>query len=330
MVKEKKPDKKRLKSCQEELSLVKKEIAKVIVGQKEVIDGILRGLIADGHVLIEGMPGIAKTLMVRAIAVVVGCKFSRIQFTVDLLPTDIIGITTYDKNKGFTVLKGPIFSNFVMADEINRAPPKVQSALLECMQEKQATIGRETYSMPTPFFVMATQNPIETAGVYELPEAQIDRFLFKLKMNYPGLEEEQYILNQNITLRRFEDYKLKGVLNPNKILELQKFAKSIYLDKDIENYVVKIVDATRNPEKYKIKLGKYIQYGGSPRASISLFIGGKCDAVLRGEPYVTPQNIKNVAYDVLRHRIILNYEGQAEGIKTENIIKEILSEIPTP
>lgn len=309
---------------------VKKEISKIVVGQEKVIDGLLRAIYANGSVLLEGVPGIAKTLMVRTLSKIMGCKFSRIQFTPDLLPTDIIGITTYEKERGFYVLKGPIFANFILADEINRAPPKVQSSLLEVMQEKQVTIGRETFPVAPPFFVLATQNPIESAGTYPLPEAQIDRFLFKLMIKYPNIDSEQKILLQNITVKKFETFDLRQLSSAPKIIEIQEDVKKIYLDPKIEQYIVKIVDATRNPEKYNVKLGRYIQWGGSPRASIGLFIGAKASALIHGKAFVTPFNIKEVAYDVLRHRILLNYEGQSEGITSDQIISEILSKIPVP
>ncbi|MCX6710274.1 MAG: MoxR family ATPase [Candidatus Woesearchaeota archaeon] len=312
------------------INLVREEISKIIVGQEKVIDGFLRAVIANGHVLIEGVPGLAKTLMIRALAKSVGCDFSRIQFTPDLLPTDIIGLTAYDKQKGFYVVKGPIFSNLVLADEINRAPPKVQSALLECMQEKQATIGNETFPMKLPFFVLATQNPIENLGTYPLPEAQMDRFLFKLNIGYPTVDEESMILKKNITLQKFEEYPLKAVLSPDKVIKIQDDAKKIYADKKIENYIVSIVDATRHPDKYKIQTGKYIEWGASPRASIGIFIAAKVQALLAGKTFVIPQYVKDVAHDVLRHRIIINYEGQAEGINSDKIISEILEKIDIP
>jgi len=309
---------------------IKKEISNVVVGQEKVINGFLRALLSDGHVLVEGVPGLAKTLIVRTLSSVMGCDFSRIQFTPDLLPTDIIGITAYEREKGFYVLKGPIFSNFILADEINRAPPKVQSALLECMQEKQVTIGKETFNMPPPFFVLATQNPLEQIGVYPLPEAQIDRFLFKINISYPNIKEEQIILNNNITIKKFDDFNLKSMVSPEKILELQADVKKIYLDKKIEKYIIQIVDATRNPDKYKIKLGHYIEWGASPRASIGLFIASKAEALMQGKTFVTPQYVKEVAYDVLRHRVSLNYEAQSEDIKVEDVISDILARVPVP
>lgn len=307
-----------------------KEINKVIVGQSQVIIALTRGLLCNSHVLLEGIPGIAKTLLIRTLAKVTGGKFGRIQFTVDLLPTDIIGITTYTEQKGFYTLKGPIFANFVLADEINRSPPKTQSALLEAMQERQATIGKETFILPKPFFVMATQNPIEQEGVYKLPEAQIDRFLFKVIMYYPNMDEEQKILTQNLTLSLFDEFDIKTVLTPQKIIEMQEYVKKIYLSKDVEKYILRIVEATRIPDKYGIQRGKYITWGGSPRASIGLYIGAKAEALLDGKDFVTPQHVKNVAYDVLRHRLILSYEAEAEKVTSDDVIKEILSKVPAP
>ncbi len=312
------------------ISQMKKEISKVVVGQGRVIDGVLKGVLSNGHVLLEGLPGIAKTLITRAIAAVSGCSFNRIQFTVDLLPTDILGITVYAKDKGFYIVKGPIFANFVLADEINRAPPKTQSAMLEAMQEKQVTIGKETMKLVEPFFVLANNNPIETSGVYTLPEAQLDRFLFKILVYYPEIEEEIHILRQNMTLRKFEDYNISAVASPKRIIEMQEYTKELFVNEDIERYIVSIVNATREPEKYKVGLGKYIEYGASPRASIGLYIASKADALISGNEYVKPHNVKNIAHDVLRHRIILNYEGQAEGVKSDDVIKEILSRVPVP
>jgi MoxR-like ATPase len=323
-------DKETVKQYDDLFADVRKELGKVVIGQEEVVDGVLRGLIANGHVLVEGIPGIAKTLIIKALAVISGCQFSRIQFTVDLLPTDIVGITTYDEKKGFYTAKGPIFSNFVIADEINRAPPKTQSALLEAMQEKQATIGKETYPMMDPFFVMATQNPIESSGTYALPQAQLDRFLFKILIGYPKMNDEEIILNTNVSLRKFEEYKLKSIINPKEIIKLQKMNQEVYVNKELGKYIVKIIDATRYPDKYKLKLGKYIEWGASPRASIGIFIASKADALMKGKNYVTPENIKNVAYDVLRHRVLLNYEGQAERITTDDVVKEILYKVDVP
>ncbi|MEK6907075.1 MAG: MoxR family ATPase [Nanoarchaeota archaeon] len=326
-----KPSAELVKKYQKILQLIRDESSNIIVGQDEVINGLLRALLCDGHVLLEGIPGIAKTLIIRTLAKVTGCHYSRIQFTADLLPTDLVGLTTYIKEKDeFRVNKGPVFANYVIADEINRSPPKTQSALLEAMQERQVTIGNKTYPLPDPFFVMATQNPIESSGVYPLPEAQIDRFLFKIKIVYPKLHEENEILTKNITLKRFDEVKLSSVTNPREIIAMQEFIKKIYLSKEVENYIIKLVDATRNPNKYKINSGQYIEWGCSPRASIGLYIASKAEALIKGSNYVTPAHVKAVAHDVMRHRILLNYEGQAENIKTDDIVTEVLSKVPIP
>ncbi|MFH1133614.1 MAG: MoxR family ATPase [Nanoarchaeota archaeon] len=310
------------------LAAVKKEIGKAVVGQEATVESLITALLANGNVLLEGVPGIAKTLIIRTFANVLGCKFSRIQFTPDLLPSDITGITTYDKVHGFTIVKGPIFANFVLADEINRAPPKVQSTLLEAMQERQVTIGKQTFLLDPPFFVLATQNPIESLGTYPLPEAQIDRFLFKLTISYPNAEDEQKILNQNISIHELGHFNLKTVVTAKRILEMQADTKAIYVDPKIEKYIVELVTATRKPEH--LKLGKYVEWGASPRASISLYIAAKARALQDGKAFVTPHHVKLVAPDVLRHRIILNYEGQAERITPDLIIHEILTKVPIP
>jgi len=310
------------------ITKIKEELQKAVVGQEEIIDNLLCSIIADGHTLVEGIPGIAKTLIVRALGKVTGCETKRIQFTVDLLPTDILGITSYTKERGFEVVKGPIFANFVIGDEINRSPPKTQSAMLEAMQEKQVSIGRETFPLPRPFFVMATQNPIETAGVYNLPEAQIDRFLMKLLIYYPKPFEEQKILKTNMTLRKFDEFSLKPILSPEEIIEMQETAKKIYTAKSVEEYIIRIVNMTRYTKG--LTFGKYIEWGGSPRASIGLYIASKARALMMGNTFVTPQHVKDVAYNILRHRILLNYEGLAENIKSDTIIKEILAKVPVP
>jgi MoxR-like ATPase len=319
-----------VKQYQKHFTEIKEELGKVIVGQADIIDSMILALICNGHVLVEGVPGIAKTLTVKTLANVTNSQFSRIQFTPDLLPTDIIGITTYEEGRGFYSVKGPVFANFVLADEINRAPPKVQSALLEAMQERQVTIGKESFSLPNPFFVMATQNPIESLGTYKLPEAQIDRFLFKLEMKYPSPEEELRIMHQNSTLKKFEDFNLQTVFTTDQILMAQQDVKKIYMDKKVEKYIVGIVEATRNPEKYNLTTGKYIEYGTSPRSTIALYITAKAYALLNGKSFVTPMHVKAVAHNILRHRILLNYEGQADQVSTDKIIDEILRRVPVP
>jgi len=307
----------------------KEEIGKIVIGQEETVNLILEALIANGHVLLEGVPGIGKTLLVRTLSAIIGCTYSRIQFTPDLLPTDIVGVTTYEEGKGFFTVKGPVFANFVLGDEINRSPPKVQSALLEAMQERQVTIGKETFALPFPFFVMATQNPIENLGTYQLPEAQLDRFLFKIIVSYPSVDEEEIILENNISLQKFEKFSTKAILSDNDIIEVQELVKEIYVDGKIKTYIVRLIDATRNPEKYNLELSKkFINFGASPRGSIGLFIAAKAHAMIVGKTYVTHKDVKDVALAVLRHRILLNFEGQAEGIKTEDIIDEILKKVP--
>jgi len=320
--------KKKILFYRDQFNRVRTEVAKIVVGQQEVVTALLEALLTNGHVLVEGIPGVGKTLVIRTLARITGCQFSRIQFTPDLLPTDIVGITTYEEGKGFFTVKGPVFSNFVLADEINRSPPKVQSALLESMQEHQATIGKETFQLPSPFFVMATQNPIEQLGTYKLPEAQIDRFLYKIEMGYPTFDEEVLVLSRNITIHEFSEFDLDPILSAVDILDAQKFVKKIYLSPKIERYIVRIVEATRNPTKYGIELGKFVGFGGSPRSSISLFIASKAHALLLGRGYVLPDDVKAVAHNVLRHRILLNFEGEAEEVKTDAVVKEILEKVP--
>ena len=321
---------KRVKDYKNYVNKIEQEISKLVIGQHEAVRGFLRAIICNGHVLVEGVPGIGKTLLVNTLSTITGCKFSRIQFTPDLLPSDIVGLTSYQREEGFYTIKGPLFSNFVLADEINRAPPKVQSALLEAMQERQATIGKETFEITPPFFVLATQNPIEHAGTYPLPEAQVDRFLFKILMKYPSMEDEQKILTTNIQIKKFKDYDLKKIISPNDIMRMQQDVQKVYLDPKLEKYIVSLVDCTRHPDKYKLKLGKYIDFGSSPRASIGLYLASKAEAFINAKAFVTPQDIKKIAKDVLRHRIILNYEGQAEGISSDQIIEEILAKVPVP
>ena len=312
------------------LSKTREEVAKSVVGQKKAVDAFMAALLCDGHVLLEGVPGLAKTLLVKTLAEASGCSSKRIQFTVDLLPSDILGITTYTPQKGFETIKGPIFANFIIADEINRSPPKTQSALIEAMQEKQVTISKQTLPLPKPFFVMANNNPLESSGVYNLPEAQVDRFLFKIIVDYPTSQDEIEILNRNMTLRHFESYELNAIINPQKIIEMQQDTKKIYMSREIAQYIVDLVDATRNPSNYKIEKGKYIGYGASPRASIGLFIASKAQALLKKSPYVLPEHVKEIARNVLRHRILLNYEGQAENVNSDDIVKEILDKVKVP
>lgn len=316
-----------VKEAAKSIAEVKKEISKAFFGQLQTVDSLMRALLCNGHVLLEGVPGIGKTLLIRTLAQVSGCSFKRIQFTADLLPTDILGITTYDPQKGFEISKGPIFAHFIIADEINRSPPKTQSSLIEAMQEEQVTIGKVTFPLPRPFFVMANQNPVETEGVYSLPEAQIDRFLFKILMDYPDEVNEEKLMGENITFKKFEEYGLRQMLSPQKIMELQQLTQSIYLDKKIKKYIVEIVKRSRTRE---FPHGEYVELGGSPRASISLFIAAKAEALLNGRNYVIPKDIKAVIKDVLRHRFILSYRAKSDGITSEKVIDEILKLVKAP
>ena len=324
MVKEKKIDHKKIKKI---ILDIENEVSKVVVGQKDVIKGIIRGILCNGHVLVEGVPGVAKTLVIMTIGKVMGCEVNRIQFTVDLLPTDITGIQSYTPGKGFEVLKGPIFANFIIADEINRSPSKTQSALLEAMQEKKVTISKKTYDLPLPFFVMATQNPLENTGVYQLPEAQIDRFLFKLIIDYPTKEEEVLVLEQNITTSSFDSYDLKPIANPKMIIDLQNEVKKVFTSDAIKRYIIDIVNVTRDKD---FSYAKYISYGASPRAAIALFIASKAESLMQGRNFVTPEDIKAVIYSILRHRIILNYQAEAERISSDDIVNEILKQVKVP
>lgn len=317
-------NKQEIRDFSEKVRKIKQEIGKVVIGQEKVINGLIRALICNGHIILEGVPGIAKTLLIKSLGRVSGCDVKRIQFTVDLLPTDIIGLTIYRDKLGFQVVKGPIFANFVIADEINRAPPKTQSALLEAMQEKQVTIGRKTFVLPKPFFVMGTKNPIEASGVYALPEAQVDRFLFKLLIKYPQNEEEKLIMKKNIDSQSFEDFNLQQIISPIEIIRMQSLLKQIYLSQTLENYIINIVDYTRNK---KNKYAKYIEWGASPRASIAFFMASKAEALMKGRNFVVPEDIKSVALDILRHRLILNYEAEANNITSDYLITNILNEI---
>ncbi|MEO5642084.1 MAG: MoxR family ATPase [Bacteroidia bacterium] len=305
------------------------ELEHVIVGQKTMIERLLIALLSNGHILLEGVPGLAKTLAVKSLASTMHADFSRIQFTPDLLPADLVGTMIYSqKQESFTVRKGPVFANFVLADEINRAPAKVQSALLEAMQERQVTIGDETFKLPEPFLVLATMNPIEQEGTYPLPEAQVDRFMLKVVIKYPTREEEQHIIRQQLSAVRTP---VKAILTPEDILRARKVVQDVYLDEKIEKYIVDIVFATRFPQEYRLqKLQSMISFGGSPRASISLAQAAKSYAFLQHRGFVIPDDIRAVAYDVLRHRIGLTYEAEAENITTENIIRDVLAAVQVP
>jgi MoxR-like ATPase len=319
----------RVQDLRASLSPLFNEIERVIVGQKTMIERLLISLLTGGHVLLEGVPGLAKTLAVRTLAATLRVTFSRIQFTPDLLPADVVGTQIYNPRTGeFTVKRGPIFANLVLADEINRAPAKVQSALLEAMQEKQVTLGDQTFSLPEPFMVLATQNPIEQEGTYPLPEAQVDRFMLKLKIGYPTKEDELLILNRMATVEG--PPVAQPVLGPEDIFTFRKVVDQIYMDDKIKRYIVDIVHATRRPEEFGLQLSQYIQYGASPRATINLALACKAHAFLDGRGYVTPQDVKSVGYDVLRHRIIISYEAEAEDVTPEKVVKEILDHLKVP
>lgn len=311
------------------VSLLTLELDKVIIGQKHMVERLLVGLLSNGHILLEGVPGLAKTLAIKSLSDCIHADFSRIQFTPDLLPADLIGTQIYNqKTHEFTVRQGPIFSNFVLADEINRAPAKVQSALLEAMQERQVTIGDKTFKLPEPFLVLATQNPVEQEGTYPLPEAQVDRFLLKVVIGYPKKEEEQKIIRLNVA---GEFPKISRIIQPEVIVNARKAVREVYMDEKIEKYIIDIVFATRFPAEYKLeKLAPLIAFGGSPRASISLALASKAYAFIKRRGYVIPEDVRAIAYDVLRHRIGITYEAEAENVTSENIISEILNAVEVP
>jgi len=308
---------------------LRKEIGHVIVGQEHLVDRLLVGLLANGHVLLEGVPGLAKTMSVRTLAAAIQAQFHRIQFTPDLLPADIIGTLIYNPQDGtYHATKGPVFANLVLADEINRAPAKVQSALLEAMQERQVTLGGQTMPLPSPFLVLATENPIDQEGTYPLPEAQVDRFMFKVLIGYPSFEEERKILDRMAFTA--PEMKIQPVIALEEIVRTRKLVDQVHVDEKVRDYIVHIVFATRNPEKYKLDLKHLIQFGTSPRATIYLTVAAKAWALLQGRTYVTPEDIKSIGPDVLRHRIILSYEAEAQAVTTDDIIKRIFNTIPVP
>ncbi len=311
------------------IEVLTKEVSQVVVGQKELVEKLILALLCDGHVLLEGLPGLAKTLTVKTLAQAIDAEFNRIQFTPDLLPADLVGTMIFNqKTFEFTAKKGPIFTNIVLADEINRAPAKVQSALLEAMGERQVTIGETTYKLADPFIVLATQNPIEQEGTYSLPEAQLDRFLFKIKVGYPTFNEEREILDR---MSKVEMPEIKPVCKPEDILAARKFCSEIFIEEKIKNYILKIVFATREPAQYQIPdIARLISVGASPRATIALTKAARAHAFIEHRDFVTPEDVKSVANDVLRHRLILNYEADAEGIHPEAIIKKILQAIEVP
>ena len=308
---------------------LRQEIGRVIVGQQHLVDRLIVGLISNGHILLEGVPGLAKTLALKTLAGAVGLHFSRLQFTPDMLPADIVGTMIYNPRDGsFSTKQGPVFANLVLADEINRAPAKVQSALLEAMQERQVTLGDESHPLPDPFLVLATQNPLEQEGTYPLPEAQVDRFMLKVLVKYPNRSEERAILDTMAVAER--SFEVQPVVSAEDIVQARKVVSSIYVDEKVKDYIVDIVLATRDPQPYGIDLNGYVQCGASPRATISLTLGARAIAFLQGRGFVTPQDVKDVAYDVLRHRIIVSYEAEAENITSENIIAGVLEGLPVP
>ncbi len=306
-----------------------REIGKVIVGQQYLVDRLLMALLADGHILIEGVPGLAKTLSVRTLSQAIDAQFQRIQFTPDLLPADVVGTLVYNPKDGhFSTKKGPIFTNIILADEINRAPSKVQSALLEAMQERQVTIGNETFPLPVPFLVLATQNPIEQEGTYPLPEAQVDRFMLKLVVNYPSKKEEKEILERMAIGKAI---KVSPIMSIDRIMALRKLMHEIYIDEKVKDYILDLVFATRDPQDYKLPdLKPLISYGASPRASIMLTLASKAHAFLQGRGYVTPDDVKQIGSDVLRHRVLVTYEAEAEDITSDDIVKKIFDQVEVP
>lgn len=311
------------------ITSIKRGMEGVIVGQKHLVDSLLIGLLSDGHILLEGVPGLAKTLAIKTLAQLVNTEFSRIQFTPDLLPADVIGTLIYSqKTESFQVKKGPVFSNFILADEINRAPAKVQSALLEAMQEHQVTIGSTTFDLPSPFLVMATQNPIDQEGTYQLPEAQVDRFMLKVIIDYPTIEEEKQIIRENLNGLKAD---IRPVVEASEILNARKIVNQVYLDEKIEQYIADIVFATRYPERYGLEnIKPLITFGGSPRASINLAKAARAYAFINHRGYVVPEDVRSVAYDVLRHRIGLSYEAEADNVTGEEIISKILNKVEVP
>ncbi len=318
----------RVKSFQPLVAGILEETSKVVVGQRYMMERLLMGMLLEGHILVEGVPGLAKTTAVRVLSKVLQAKFQRIQFTPDLLPADLIGTQVYNpKSQEFSVKQGPIFSNIILADEINRAPAKVQSALLEAMQERQVTIGNQTFLLESPFVVLATQNPIEQEGTYPLPEAQVDRFMLKLNVTYPSKEEEVAIMDRALKPQLEQ---LHAKVNPGHLREIRQVIDEVYLDPKIKDYIVRIVLATRDPASLKLGLEGYIQYGASPRGSIYLNAVSRCWAFLQGRAFVTPQDVKTIALDVLRHRILLTYMAEAEGLTADEVLKRILDQVEVP
>jgi MoxR-like ATPase len=311
------------------ITTLRAEIGRVIVGQEQLVDRLLVGLLANGHVLLEGVPGLAKTLCARTLAAAIQASFHRIQFTPDLLPADIVGTQIYNPQDGkYHATKGPVFANFVLADEINRAPAKVQSALLEAMQERQVTLGNDTMPLPSPFLVLATENPIDQEGTYPLPEAQVDRFMFKVVLDYPSFDEERRILDRMAFTA--PETRVRPVVTAAEILRARGIVDQIHVDEKVRDYIVHLVFATRRPEQYKLDVRHFIQFGASPRATINLTLAAKAWALLQGRAYVTPEDVKSIGPDVLRHRIILTYEAEAQAVTTDAIIKKVFNAVPVP
>jgi len=313
----------------QKLDEVRAEIKKGIIGQEKVVDLLLKCILCRGHILFESVPGLAKTLLVSIVSKTMSdSSFQRIQFTPDLLPSDITGTSVYEETKGFYIIKGPIFANFVLADEINRAPPKVQSAMLQAMQEREVTIGRETFALPTPFMVLATMNPLEQMGVYPFSMAQLDRFFFKIFVDYPEMDEELVIIDNNTQVKKIEEFNVEEVISPQEIMALQKMVRQVHLSAEVKSYAIDLVEATRNPKKHNLRSTKYIKWGASPRASIFLLLGAKATALMAGRVYATPEDIRAVAHPVMRHRVTLSYEGKSREISSDEIIDEIIQKVP--
>jgi MoxR-like ATPase len=314
-------------NCIEKLNQVRNEIGQLVVGQQTLIDRLLLALLCDGHVLLEGVPGIAKTLTVNSLAKTIHADFSRIQFTPDLLPSDLTGTLVYDpRNHTFSPEKGPVFANLLLADEINRAPAKVQSALLEAMQEKQVTLGKESFDLPLPFLVLATQNPIEQEGTYALPEAQVDRFMFKLKIGYPSMDDELQIMQRMATTKAA--YEIKPVVTLDELTQMRNALEATFLDEKVERYIVRLVDCTRYPGNYAMDIDRYLRFGASPRASIYLSLAARGNAFMQGREYTVPQDVKDVAHDVLRHRLAISYRAEAESITSDDLLDQMVSTVP--
>mgnify|MGYP000017615997 CR=1 FL=1 len=314
-------------SVSETLHAVRKRVAQVVVGQELLIDRLMLALLCNGHVLLEGVPGVAKTLTINSLAKAIHAQFSRIQFTPDLLPGDLTGTLVYDpREHTFTAEKGPIFANLLLADEVNRAPAKVQSALLEAMQEKQVTLGKETFNLPSPFLVLATQNPIEQEGTYALPEAQVDRFMFKLKVSYPTMEEEHLVMQRMASTVALPE--IEPVLSIESLMEMRTQLETVFIDEKVERYILRLVNATRHPTDYGLDMARYLRFGASPRASIYLSLAARGNALMQGRDYTTPQDVKDVSHDILRHRMAISYRAEAESITSDDLIDQILSQVP--